>query len=151
MALGDMTQVYNVNFPVGHKMPNVRDDVMLVQTLMKMANYVRFSPHGPVERSSKIAIDGFYGPQTERLIKAFEVHWRSKMRFIVSDGIVESAPRDGFTKTGILYKIIHMNRAAFEQADWRHKNLPFDSETHPTLRPILAKGAVAPPRPPRPF
>ena len=50
IGLTDMPTVYNVRFPVGPNMPNQRDDVMLVQALMKLANFARFSPgFGPVE------------------------------------------------------------------------------------------------------
>ena len=151
LDLGDMTQVYNVSFPVGPKMPNVRDDVMLVQTLMKMANYDRLSPHGPVERSANITVDGYFGPQTQRMIKAFEIYWRSMRKLIIADGIVEPAPKDGYTRSGMLYKILHLNRAAFVAAKWKHESLPFNDDTHPILRGTLQKGAVKPAPTPRPF
>lgn len=150
LDLGAMTQVYNVNFPVGPKMANIRDDVILVQTLMKIANFDRMSPHGPAEHSSKITVDGYYGPQTERMIKAFEVYWRGFHMKLVCDGIVERAPPDGFTREGMLYKIIHMNRAAFRADEWRQKDLPFNVDTHPGLRPSLQKAAIRPAPPPRP-
>ncbi len=148
--LTGMHQVYNVSFPVGTKMPNVRDDVMLVQTLMKLARFSRATPAlGPVERSADITVDGYFGPQTKRMIVAFEDDQRINRRLFVADGIVEPAPKDGFTKSGLLYKIIHMNRAALRASGWVHGSLPFHEDTHPLLRQALLKGAVRPPRPPR--
>jgi peptidoglycan hydrolase-like protein with peptidoglycan-binding domain len=144
--LTDMHQVYNVSFPVGVKMPNVRDDVMLVQTLMKLANFTRSTPAmGPVERSAWITVDGYFGPQTQRMIKAFEDEQRMNRRLFIADGIVEPAPRDGFTRSGVLYKIIHLNRSALNAGGWAHPFLPFDESTHPLLRQSLLKGAVKPP------
>ena len=54
MDFDDLPTIYNLNFPVGPNMPNVFDDVLLLQTLMKMANFVRVSPgFGPVESSKR--------------------------------------------------------------------------------------------------
>ena len=47
ISLVGMTQVYNVNFPVGPRMPNARDDVLLVQTLIKHAHFLT----KPLEKS----------------------------------------------------------------------------------------------------
>ncbi|WP_284310666.1 peptidoglycan-binding domain-containing protein [Labrys miyagiensis] len=150
--LTGMQQVYNVSYPVGLGMPNNRDDVLLVQTLMKLANFTRFTPAlGPVENSASIKIDGYFGPQTKRMIKAFEDYYIGLGKLMVSDGIVESAPRDGYTHSGVLYKIIHLNRAVQEQrSDASLKFLPFSSDTHPILRASLIKNAEKP-EPPRPF
>jgi hypothetical protein len=149
--LTDMPTVYNVTLPVGPNMPNQRADVMLVQTLMKLANFTRFSPGlGPVESSRSIAVDGIFGPQTKRMIKAFEADRRSAGLLLVDDGVVESSSKDGFTGRGVLFKIIHLNRSVKNADAFRHANLPFDPETHPILRGALQPGAVRPPRPPRP-
>ncbi len=144
-TLTGMHQVYNVSFPVGTKMPNARDDVMLVQTLMKLANYTRFTPAlGPVERSDNITVDGYFGPQTQRMIKAFEQELRLRHKLFVADGIVELATKDGFTKSDVLYKIIHLNRAVLNASGWAHQSLPFSGTTHPLLRQSLVKGAEKP-------
>ncbi len=145
IGLTGMPQVYNLNFPVGERMPNVRDDVLLVQTLIKHAHYVRFTPAmGPVESSSSIAVDGYFGPQTKRMIAAFEADMKSFGKLLVADGIVEPAPSDGFTHSGVLYKIIHLNRA-MKDREGGLEFLPFSSDTHPILRASLIKGAVEPP------
>ncbi len=142
----DMHQVYNVSFAVGAGKPNVRDDVMLVQTLMKLAKFTRNNPGmGPVEGSSSITVDGIFGPQTQRMIKAFEDEQRVSGKLLIADGFVESAPKDGFTKAGVQYKIIHLNRAAIRGSGWEHEWLPFSQGTKPLLRQSLQKGAKRPP------
>ncbi|HMJ09435.1 MAG TPA: hypothetical protein VK468_10545 [Pyrinomonadaceae bacterium] len=149
LDFSDLPTIYNLNFPVGPNGPNNFDDVLLVQTLMKMANFTRFTPAlGPVERSSKIKVDGFFGPQTSRLIKAFEIDRRSAGLLLVADGIFEASTPDGFTGKGFLFKIIHLNRAAKNQSNFGndYNNLPFASTTHPILRGKLAPGAVRPSR-----
>jgi hypothetical protein len=144
--------IYNVHFPVGPSMPNQRDDVLLVQALMKLANFTRFTPAlGPVERSRDIAVDGIFGPQTKRMITAFEADRRSAGLLLVADGVVEPSSKDGFTAKGVLYKIVHLNRSAKNADEFRYANLPFDPDTHPLLRGSLQRGATPPPRPPRPF
>ena len=57
LGMEDLPTIYNISYPVGPNMPNVRDDVLLIQTLMKLANFIRYVPGtGPVEASSKIAV-----------------------------------------------------------------------------------------------
>jgi len=141
-----MPQIYNVSFPVGPKMANARDDVLLVQTLMKLANFTRSTPSwGPVERSRDIKVDGYFGPQTQRMIVAFEADQKLHRRLFIADGIVEPSPKDGYAKSGVLYKIVLMNRAEMNESRGLHPFLPFHSDTHPLLRQSLQKGADRPP------
>ncbi|MGH9949833.1 MAG: peptidoglycan-binding domain-containing protein [Pyrinomonadaceae bacterium] len=147
MSLGDLPTIYNVDFPVGPNMPNLRDDVLLVQTLMKMANFTRNNQGlGPVEASRDIKVDGFFGPQTKRMIVAFEEDRTSSRRLLVSDGIIEPSSKDGFTGKGVLFKIVHLNRSAkFSQTfTFEYDALPFLPTTHPLLRPSISNGAVRP-------
>lgn len=147
LDFSDLPTIYNLSFPVGPNMPNVFDDVLLVQALMKMANFVRSSPGlGPVEASSKIKVDGFFGPQTKRMIKAFEADRKSAGLLLVDDGIFEPSTRDGFTGKGFLFKIIHLNRMAKNQSPFGndYNFLPFNPATHPILRGSLAPGAIRP-------
>ena len=146
--LDGLPTIYNVRFPVGPNMPNVRDDVMLVQTLIKLANFTRFTPAlGPVEASRDIAVDGIFGPQTKRMITAFEADRRSAGLLLIAE-----SPETGFTGGGVLYKIVHLNRSAKNAAgEFRYANLPFDPATPPILRGALQPGAVPPPRPSPPF
>ncbi len=147
MDFADLPTIYNLSFPVGPNGPNVFDDVLLVQTLMKMANFTRFAGGlGPVEASSKIKVDGFFGPQTNRMIKAFEADRKAAGLLLVDDGVFEPSSADGFTGKGFLFKIIHLNRKAKNQSPFgnEYNALPFNPETHPILRNSLIKGAIRP-------
>lgn len=148
MDFSDLPTIYNLNFAVGPNGPNNFDDVLLVQTLMKMANFSRASPgQGPVESSTKIKIDGFFGPQTARMIKAFEADRKSAALLLVDDGVFEASSADGFTGKGVLFKIIHLNRKAKNQSPFgnEYRQLPFLPTTHPILRQKLIPGAIRPP------
>jgi hypothetical protein len=148
MKLGfeDLPIIYNIHLPVGPRMPNQRDDVLLVQTLMKLANFTRISPAlGPVESSRNITVDGYFGQQTERMIKAFEADQKSAGKLLVADGVFETSSKEGYTGKGVLYKIVHLNRKAKISAGWEFDALPFNPDTHAILRGSLARGATRPP------
>lgn len=147
-AFADLPTMYDLGFAVGPNGPNNFSDVLLVQTLMKMANFTRFAGGlGPVEASRNIKVDGFYGPQTDRLIRAFEANRKSARLLLVEDGVFEPSSRDGFTRSGVLFKIIHLNRMAKQQSAFanEYNALPFAPSTHPVLRNALANGATRPP------
>ena len=149
MGFSDLPTIYNLSAPVGPGMPNSMDDVLLVQALMKIANFTRFTAAlGPVEASRDIKVDGIFGPQTKRMIKAFEADRISARLLLVADGVFEPSHDDGFTKSGVLFKIIHLNRMAKNADDFGndYNALPFSPDTHPVLRNSLIKGA----RPPQP-
>ena len=143
MSLGmdDLPTIYNISYPVGPNMPNVRDDVLLIQTLMKIANFIRYVPGmGPVESSSQITIDGYFGKQTKRMIEAFEKMVTDSHLLIIADGVFEPSSDDGYTGKGIIYKIIHLNRFAKNRSPFgnEYNQLPTNPETHPILRGSLA-------------
>jgi hypothetical protein len=141
LGMSDLPTIYNISYPVGPNMPNVRDDVMLVQTLMKIARFIRSAGgSGPVESSTQIKVDGYFGKQTKRMIEAFEVMIREKNLLIISDGVFEPSSDDGYTGKGIIYKIIHLNRFAKQASPFgnAYNQLPENPDTHPILRGSLA-------------
>ena len=140
LGMEDLPTIYNISYPVGPNMPNVRDDVLLIQTLMKLANFTRNHPgHGPVEASSKITIDGYFGPQTKRMTEAFETMVKESHLLIIADGVFEPSSDDGYTGKGIIYKIIHLNRFAKQRSPFgnAYNQLPENPDTHPILRGSL--------------
>jgi len=144
LGMSDLPTIYNISYPVGPKMPNVRDDVLLIQTLMKMANFIRYvGGMGPVEASSKITVDGYFGPQTKRMIEAFETMVTESHLLIIADGVFEPSSDDGYTGKGIIYKIIHLNRFAKTRSPFgnEYNQLPENPETHPILRGSLSARA----------
>ena len=140
LGMEDLPTIYNISFPVGPNMPNVRDDVLLIQTLMKMANFIRYVPGmGPVEASSQITIDGYFGKQTKRMTEAFEAMVKDSHLFVIADGVFEPSSDDGYTGKGIIYKIIHLNRFAKKRSPYgnEYNQMPENPETHPILRGAL--------------
>ena len=101
LGMSDLPTIYNISYPVGPDMPNVRDEVLLIQTLIKMANFVRYAGGmGPVEASSKITIDGYFRRQTKRMIEAFEKMVTDSHLMIIADGVLEPPSDDGDTGKG---------------------------------------------------
>lgn len=122
-------------------MPNVRDDVLLVQTLLKLANF-KGNGKGEAanETSCTIEVDGCFGEQTKRLIESFEACVREKHLLLTADGVIEPSSPDGYTPEGVIYKIIHLNRFARQatQSGNRYDLLPIDPGIHPGLRQSLS-------------
>jgi hypothetical protein len=149
LGFSDLPFIYNITLPVGQNMPNMRDDVMLVQILMKLANFTRNSlGMGPIEASRNIKVDGYFGDQTKRMIGAFEIYVRERKRLIIADGVFEPSSDDGYTGKGVLYKIIHLNRFAKESSPFGNdfNNLPEDSNTPQILRQALLQRGARPSR-----
>jgi peptidoglycan hydrolase-like protein with peptidoglycan-binding domain len=139
----DLPTIYNLTFSVGPNCANNFVDVLLVQSLMKLANFTRFTQAmGPTESSANIKVDGFFGPQTARLIKAFEADRISLRLLLVADGVFEPSHGDGFTKGGVQFKIIHLNRMVKQRDTFgnAYNQLPTDPFTHPALRAALQPG-----------
>jgi hypothetical protein len=138
LGFSDLPSIFNITCPVGPNMPNVRDDVLLVQTLMKLANF-KFNGGGPVEASRNINVDGWFGDQTKRMIEAFEAHIREQHLSLIADGVFEPSSNDGYTAKGIIYKIIHLNRFAKQGTPFgdEYNRIPTAPETHPILRQSL--------------
>ena len=128
LGFSDLPTIYNITYPVGPNRPNVRDDVLLIQTLLRLANFAR-----------DITVDGLFGAQTEKMIEAFEACVRGKHLMLAADGIFEPSSNNGYTPEGVIYKIIHLNRLAKQTAAFglSYNEIPTDPETHPVLRRSL--------------
>lgn len=140
LGFSDLPNIYNITFPVGPDMPNVRDDVLLVQTLMKLANFTcSYEGQGSVKRSRSIDVDGWFGEQTQWMIEAFEIFVREKHLLLVADGVIEPASNVGYTAQGIIYKIIHLNQFARLATRFgnEYDQIPTDPKTPPILRRSL--------------
>lgn len=145
LGFSDLPTIYNLTNAVGLGQVNRRDDVMLVQTLLKMARAMMLAGGLPSGSTATITVDGYYGPETQRCINAYQKEQAFYYHKLISqDGVVSPSAPDGYTKSGQLYTIVHLNRSASQRDNPKYVWLPFDSETPPELRSSLAPGAVKP-------
>jgi hypothetical protein len=152
LDISDLPTIYNISSGVGPGRANGFEDTWVVQRLIKMANFSLFSGGVPVSGSGSIKVDGIAGDETLRMIRAFQDDETRNRRLISRDGGVDPAAKEGFTGTGMLFTIVHLNRAAKKRDEGAYVNIPFDPTTPATVRAQLARGAARPPRPaPRPF
>jgi hypothetical protein len=146
IGFSDLPSIYNISLPVGPNMPNLRADVLLVQTLIKLANFTtNTKSDNSVEASSTIEVNGRFDDQTKRLIEAFEVHVRENHLLLIDNGIIEPSSSDGYTSEGVIYKIIHLNRIAKQSIPfgYLYELIPLDPTTDPLLRQSLANARAA--------
>src|SRR4051794_36129347 len=106
---GDGGNYYNVNFAVGPRAPNKRDDILLVQWLLHRvyADHPLLTPPAPGD----IATDGFVGPQTVEWITAFQADVRRLGRPCALDGRVDSARKSVGSISLAPYTILWLNSA----------------------------------------
>jgi hypothetical protein len=94
--------------------PNKRDDVMLVQYLLKRVYQQGQNCNPPLQANgtTSLKIDGMYGPKTQGAIEKFQLEMRRNGRSIATDGCVDSELGDSATssisKTG--YTISWLNK-----------------------------------------
>lgn len=140
LGFSDLPRIYNITFPVGPNMPNARDDVLLVQMLMKLANFTsNGGGPGGSEPSSSIKVDGWFGDETRQMIEAFENYVRKQHLFLMADGLFEPSSEDGYTAKGSIHKIVHLNRFAKQGTAFgdEYNRIPTNPETDPLLRESL--------------
>ncbi|MEO7242129.1 MAG: peptidoglycan-binding protein [Variovorax sp.] len=82
--------IYNTDWAVGQGGSNGREDTMLVQALFHILYYEDVDTGcTPPAGSTGIAVDGWYGPATQRHIN----HWQSQMRSdgenVLCDGVMD--------------------------------------------------------------
>jgi hypothetical protein len=143
----DMNQIYMIDSGVGPGRANRRDDVMLVQLLLKKAGANSVTPDGlPFLHESNLKVDGFFGPKTARFIEGFESTGAMTRRLgnmqVVSDGGFDPLPATGAVKSssGLWYKIFAVNVLAQQNLENRtpdYSDLIHDRQTPPLLRAAL--------------
>ena len=110
-ALG-IAWIWNVSNSVSaHGFPP-RPDVMLVQHALNtvMAQLSLADEHGR-EITNYLERDGYIGPKTLELIKAFQRNLRSRRLLVKADGVVDPSSRDGWTSdNNAQYTIVYLNR-----------------------------------------
>jgi hypothetical protein len=105
---------YNVNFAVGIRAPNKRDDALLVQWLLR--HVYADHPLLTAPETKPLKIDGWIGAQTIRWIKTFQADMRRAGRACALDGRVDSARQPAGTVNKLPYTILWLN-AIFQAAN----------------------------------
>jgi hypothetical protein len=145
--LTDMPFIYNLSDTVGPNMPNYKADVQLVQCLLKIVGYYTVGGDGfPRFPFFELKPTGYLDRNTIDCMNAFEEYLKLKHKIFQSDANIHPSGKDGFTKGGFLYKIVHLNRAAKENQENDFRMLPFSS-IPPELKAGILPGA--PPLPKR--
>ena len=135
------TNVYTSSYE-----PNKRDDVMLVQYLLKRVYQQGQNCNPQLNQTSGAAvlkIDGFYGPKTARAIEHFQLEMRRNGRSIATDGCVDPEIGDdaysSISKTG--YTISWLNKYFWVLYPNLAPNITLDPECPPELKKALSNSA----------
>jgi hypothetical protein len=136
-SLGRLNYIYNVSCGVGPNLPNLREDVELVQILLNHAGIgLTLSSGVPV---GYLNINGYLDEHTRYSLQRLEKTLRMHHKVFKSDLHIHPSSHDGYTKSGEQYKIVHLNRMVQDSDDTgnRHRNLPYAAEI-----PAALKGAL---------
>lgn len=128
--------------------PNKRDDVMLVQYLLKRVYQQGHRVQPPLNQTNgtaQLKVDGLYGPKTQRAITDFQLEMRRKGQSIATDGCVDPERGDSTTssisKTG--YTISWLNQYFWSLYPELAQNIALDPECPPELKQSLSQKATA--------
>lgn len=122
--------------------PNVRDDVMLVQYLLKRVNQEWERQGHPSNGATTLKIDGVHGPKTQQAIEQYQLTVAREGRCIATDGCVDSErgdiPYSSISKTG--YTISWLNSTLWMQNPALASDITKDPECPPELKGAVAAG-----------
>ena len=125
--------------------PNKRDDVMLVQYLLKRVYQQGQNAQPPLNQqngTAELKIDGLYGPKTQKAIEQFQLEMRRNGRNIATDGCVDSELGDSATssisKTG--YTISWLNKYFWVLYPWLAPDIRIDPECPAELKQAVGNG-----------
>lgn len=125
---------------------NRRDDVMLVQYLLKRVYQQGQNCNPPLKDTgaASLKIDGLYGPKTQKAITNFQLEMRRNGRSIATDGCVDPERGDSATssisKTG--YTISWLNKYFWILYPELAPDISVDPECPAELKQAVSSGAV---------
>jgi hypothetical protein len=128
--------------------PNVRDDVMLVQYLLKRV-YQGWQSRGELNESNsgptELKIDGMHGPKTQQAIEQFQLEVARTGRSIATDGCVDTEAGDtqysSISKTG--YTISWLNSTLWALNPALAQDITLDPECPAELRQSVGNNGWA--------
>lgn len=138
--------LYNINHAVGPNKPNVLEDVMLVQFLIKQAFGNDFRPvsvfvRGKATDLTPLMINGRYDANTQGHIDVFQHSFaREKGYHLSNDGIVDPIPPQLTRVPARRYTMGALNDLAEFHLTSRFNTLSSDPEVPGPLREALGKG-----------
>ncbi|QFZ82010.1 MULTISPECIES: peptidoglycan-binding domain-containing protein [Variovorax] len=146
---GNSLIAYNIDWSVGQIGANTREDVMLVQALLKIFYYellgFNHDHDPPPGETAVIEVDGLKGPITQRHITHFQEQLIARGSHLVPDGIFDPFRKPGAvtTQTKSRYALDLLNNgcanACAEQNVDYYTNLPNRTDMPPLLRSALKR------------
>jgi hypothetical protein len=136
---GEEKVLYNVTMAVGPNAANRRDDVMLVQYMLKrIYERPKYSNFTLSPQQGTMIVDGLFGPTTARWIRHFQTDVRIAGGNILVDGRIDSDTESGIsTISETEYTIAFINYAFRSHYPEIHAKMP----THPDV-PAEVKAAL---------
>jgi peptidoglycan hydrolase-like protein with peptidoglycan-binding domain len=100
---GALLTTYNIDWSAGRIGSNTREDVMLVQALFKIFYYellgFNHEMDPPPGQTEVIAVDGYYGPVTQKHITHFQTQVIARGQKVLPDGIFDPFREPGSSST----------------------------------------------------
>ena len=139
---------YNLDYAVGPKATNQRQDVLLVQFFLKVLyqhppfKQRKSSPTSPLKSVGELVVDGRFGRQTETYIRDFQQAHVEKGLNVHPDGRVDPARgvrhyRDTSSITRTYYTISQLNGSFRRRFTQEHDHLENSPRLPGELRPIF--------------
>jgi hypothetical protein len=117
LAVGVHKQTYtdpnSIEQVYSKSQPNKRDDVMLVQYLLKRIYQEGDRVIPPLKdyaAAANLKIDGMHGPKTQKAIESFQLELRRRGTNIATDGCVDSEKGEISSISKTQYSITWMNK-----------------------------------------
>jgi hypothetical protein len=117
---GIVTVAYSIDHSVGPGAANKREDVLLVQHLLRLAWQTVPASQGfrPPGEKEPLKADGIHGPTTQRFIKFFQEEAKRRGAAVAQDGRIDpaitGASRSSLSQT--MYTILALNSARNSRA-----------------------------------
>ncbi len=135
---------YNVSMAVGLNAPNQRDDVMLVQYMLKRVYEKPVYPKFTLsQQRGEMTVDGICGPVTARWIGHFQTDVRTTGANVLVDWRIDRALAGMASISGTEYTIHLLNDAFRAHYPDIYENMQGDPDVPPEVRGALLLHSAA--------